>query len=155
MKFFLFTSCFLLAFVSFSQDSMKVIGIHPAIGKTISQDEKIQYKIFPEYSDTVFTGAYVLLNTDSSHTLVMNTCAGKIVKRSIDTKELDQIYYTIAEAEKIKQAEEISYVSPAEEETKEEKKKRRSEAASRGVFEVLGQVFIISLEVLLMGAFSF
>lgn len=127
------------------QDSMKVIGIHPAVGKSITKQDKIYFKIFPEYNDSIFFSAYVILNTDSTYTLAVNTINNKNIKRPIDRKELDQIHFAIDNKSK---EESIDYVQKDE-----DKKAIRKERANRTFMNVLAQIALVSFQVLLTASF--
>lgn len=145
MKRVLILLFFMLSLSAFSQDSMKVIGIHPSIGKTISKGDKVGYQLFPEYKDSVFASAYVIMNTDSSYTLSVITPANKVIKRPISTQELDEIHFKIGSKGK---AETVDYVQ-----SEPEKKAIRKERANRTFMNVIAQIALVSFQVLLTAAF--
>jgi hypothetical protein len=134
-------------------DTLKVIGIHPAVGKIISQDEKIRYHLFPEYKDSAFISARVLKYTDSTFMLSIRSVQGVEVQNHISTKQLDALYYQIDDVEKGKQPREEQYVL-TEEEKRQERKRRNKEDASEFWMEFLGQMIAVTVETLIFAALS-
>ncbi|MDF2435690.1 MAG: hypothetical protein K0Q95_66 [Bacteroidota bacterium] len=141
---FFFLSCFTQAQTA---DSGKVIGLHPSVGKIISQEEKLRYHLFPDYKDNVFQNAKVIKYNDSTFILSVSTVTGKEVQSPITTTELDDLYYQIEDAEKAKRSEE-EYVM-TEEEKKEIKKKRVRQYNSTFWYNFLAQMTILTIEVVL------
>jgi hypothetical protein len=140
--------CLLFLFIplcSASQDSLKVIGLHPSVGKSISHDDKLRYDLFPEYNDSLFSSASIILNTDSSYTLSVTALNKKTIKRPITRQEMDELYRKI---EHKAPAEATDYVQK-----ESEKKAIRKERATHTFMNVLGQIVLISLQVMLTAAF--
>jgi hypothetical protein len=132
-------------------DTSKVIGIHPAVGKSISRDEKIKYKLFPEYIDSLFESAEVTRCSDSTFLLNVRTVQGTDIHNSISTKQLDDLYYRIDDIEKVKK--EPEYVM-TEEEKKEERRKRNRQNNSDFWYDFLAQMTIATFEVIITAVLS-
>jgi|GEM_PF-5974585 len=155
MKHLLLLCLFSCSFFAKAQDpdTMKVIGIHPAVGKVISKDEKIKYRLFPEYKDSTFISARVLKSNDSTFMLSVSALHGIELNNYISTKELDALYYQIDDIEKGRQPKEEQYVQ-TDEEKKQERKRRNQEAASQFWLDVLGQMIVVTVETLILVALS-
>lgn len=134
-------------------DTMKVIGVHPAVGKAISKDEKIKYRLFPEYKDSTFVSARVLKYNDSTFMLSVTALQGIELNNYISTKQLDALYYQIDDVEKGRQPKEEQYVQ-TEEEKRLERKRRNQEAASGFWMDFLGQMIALTVETLIFAALS-
>lgn len=129
-------------------DSTKLIGIHPLVGKTISQGEKIHYKLFPEYKDSVFHSAQLFKLNDSTFQLCTKTINGTEIKSYLTTKELDELYYRIDESEKAREGKQEEYVM-TKEEKKEERRERAREANRSFWTDFLVQATIITFEAII------
>lgn len=135
------------------RDSARVIGIHPAVGKEISRNEKIRYQLFPEYKDSIFSSAAIVKLNDSTFQLSVTSIQGIQVNNHIGTKELDELFYRIDDAEKGKKIRDEEYVM-SEEEKKEQRRKRSREASSDFWYNFLAQMTIVTIETLLTIAFA-
>jgi hypothetical protein len=156
MKFFLLilSILFFLNLHARNTDSAKVIGVHPAVGKLISLDEKIKYKLFTEYKDSVFVSAQVLKLNDSTFQLSVRSIQGIEIKNHISTKQLDDLFYRIDDVEKGKKIKEEEYVM-TDEEKKEERRKRSREVSASFWYNFLAQMTILTVETLLTIAFAY
>jgi hypothetical protein len=134
-------------------DSLKVIGIHPAVGKMITRDEKIKYHLFPEYKDSIFESAQIFSLNDSTFLVSIKTINGIEVRNYISTSQLDKIYYRIDELQKGKQVPEEEYVM-TKEEKKEARKGRARDASLDFLVDFFAQMTIITLEALLTFALT-
>jgi hypothetical protein len=146
---------FLIAFILFNlvvqaqtSANAKLIGIHPAVGKTISQDEKIRYRLFPQYKDSTFESAQVFKLSDSTFLLAVKPITGSELKSPISIPELDELFYRIDEAEKNKKNVEEDYVL-SKEERKEAERKRAGNENSEFWWNFLAQMTIITLETII------
>ncbi|MCW3085889.1 MAG: hypothetical protein JWP12_3255 [Bacteroidetes bacterium] len=81
-------------------DTAKLIGLHPAVGKIISHNEKIKYRLFPEYSDNTFTSAQVFMYNDTTYLLKITQTDGNTLKDTIRTYQMDDFYTRIEDVEK-------------------------------------------------------
>lgn len=146
MKPFLLLVMFLLPFAIKAQttDSAKVIGIHPAVGKIISRDEKIKYHLFEEYKDSTFESAELFKCKDSTFLLSVKSIQGNELKSPISTKQLDDLYFKIDEVEKMqaKTADEYLQSSVA----KEAEKKKKARDNSNFWIDFFTQLTIVTIE---------
>lgn len=152
MKHFSFLLLFLLCSLAKAQtpDSAKAIGIHPAVGKSISCGEKIKYRLFTEYKDSLFKSAEVLKFNDSTYEAVIHTTKGIDVKTYLSTEEMDRLYFRIDEISKADKQHAGNFTDPSEEEEEKRiKRKQRASAAGDIFLEILGQAIIVSLQVML------
>jgi len=145
MKNLLLFFSILLSFRAVAQtDTAKVIGIHTAVGKSISQEEKIKYHLFPEYKDSLFESARIVKLNDSTYEVVVHSTGGADIKSYISTQELDGMYFRIDE---INRSDRAFAEKPAM--TEEERKKIRHRQIASTMIQVLGEVFLLSLQVAL------
>lgn len=135
-------------FFAQSPDSSKVIGIHPAVGKSISQNEKIRYHLFPQYKHVSFEQAEVLKVNDSTFVLLVKPVNGNSIKCPITIAELDELFYQIDEIEKSKRRVDDEYVI-SEEERKEAQRIRTRNDNSEFWWNFLTQMTIITFETLI------
>lgn len=80
-----------------TNDEGKVIIIHPAVGKTITADNKKQYHLFPQYKDSLFSSAEVTKYNDTTYSIAFKTITGQTIEKSATTEELNEIYHQIDE----------------------------------------------------------
>ena len=155
MKHSLLSLFVFLHLLSFSQtkDSGQVIGIHPTLGKSITQDEKARYHLFPEYQDSLFESAKIFKYNDSTFLLIIKPIHAAEITRNISTKELDAIYYKVEEDNAAVKKAENSYTM-TEEEKKAERRKQHSDYWDDALAEFFSQLFIVTIEVLITAAFS-
>ena|SRR6218665_2889343 len=152
-------SLFLVVMVcSFAQaqtnDSAKVIGIHPAVGKSISREEKISYQLFTQYKDSLFESAYVLKLSDSTYEVVVRTIRGDYIRNQISSKEMDDLYYRVDEISKAGKQQNDHFANLSEEEKKRIRKQQRADAAGEILLDFLGQMVLVTLQVLLTAALT-
>jgi hypothetical protein len=131
-----------------SSDSIKVIGIHPAVGKSISQNEKIRYKLFPQYKDESFEQAEVLKLNDSIFVLSVKPVKGNSIQCPITVNELDELFYQINKQENRKKNPDDDYVKELEEQKEAQKTKARNDN-SEFWWNFLTQMTIITFETLI------
>jgi Na+-transporting NADH:ubiquinone oxidoreductase subunit NqrC len=143
---------FLIPLLSSAQttDSGMVITLHPAVGNTITANEKKQFDLFTEYNDSLFESAQIVKYNDSTYAIRLKTIQGNFFERETDSKELHTIYEKI---ERIKPVEKDEYVENKRnsEQLKKDKQEDRINTGfqfSQMFFELL----VITLEVLV--AFS-
>ena len=122
--------------VNAQNDSLHLIGVHPAIGKVMDGNEKRTYQLLPGYIDSLFAEARVYRCADSTYRLEVTTKSGTVVSRAISTPELDEMYAAV-------QSHKHQQPSDAElrEEEEEERRRRRHDA----FMDVTGQVFVSML----------
>ena len=99
--------CFLLlasAFFAKAQntDTMRLIGIHPAVGKTIERDEKKEYHLFTDYNDSLFDYAQVFRKNDTTFRLVITSIRGSQQSYRLDTAAMNELYDRIDAVEQAK-----------------------------------------------------
>lgn len=154
MRRLFFTLFFLSFFFAKAQnaDSGRVIGIHPAVGKSISREEKIRYALFPEYKDSLFESAEIIKYNDSTFMLHVRAVQGTEITTKVSTRELDDLFYDIEKVEKSKK-EKDEYVL-TEEERKEIRRKRAKEESANFWTDFLVNMTIITFETLLTITFS-
>ncbi|MCE3279429.1 MAG: hypothetical protein K0S44_1620 [Bacteroidetes bacterium] len=131
-----------------ASDSVKVIGIHPAVGKSISRNEKIQYKLFPQYKNESFEQAEVLKLNDSTFVLAVKPVNGNSIKCPITIAELDELFYQIDKPVTRKKPLDDDYVKELEE-RKEAEKTRAKNDNSEFWWNFLTQMTIITFETLI------
>ena len=152
--FLLLLTCFIgSALFSQTLDSSKIIGIHPAVGKSITKDEKVRYHLFPEYKDSLFESAHVLKYNDTTFALVIKPINASEIVRSISTKELDALYYNVEDIEALSKKTEDAYAFSSEEK-KEGQKKHHNGYWDDALSEFLWDLFALTFEVLITAAFS-
>ncbi len=81
-------------------DTAKLIGLHPAVGKTISRDEKIKYHLFKLYDDNTFASAQIFMYNDTTYLLKITQTNGSLLQDTIRTNQMDDFYDRIDEVEK-------------------------------------------------------
>lgn len=95
---------FLLLLAGFSMraqtDSMRLIGLHPSVGKTIDRDEKIRYRLFPQYRDSLFDNAQIFTANDTTYKLVITSVSGSNAGYLIDTTMMTRLYNQIDSVDK-------------------------------------------------------
>ena len=93
------TCCLLLflPFLSFSQTSgsVKILTLHPSVGKSIDVNEKKEFSLFPDYKDSIFGSAEILKYNDSTYTIRFTTTTGKVFEKPTNTNELDAMYANV------------------------------------------------------------
>ncbi|HEX8514805.1 MAG TPA: hypothetical protein VF868_01310 [Bacteroidia bacterium] len=153
MKIFRLLFLLLLPICSHAQsfDSVKVLGIHPAVGKLITADEKVKYKLFPEYKDSTFESARVLKYNDSLFVLCVRSINGTELTKDIGTDQLDKLYYAVEELEKQKKPREDYVMS--DEEKRETERRRSRNNNSEFWWNFLAQMTILTFETLIAFAF--
>jgi len=97
----LFLCC--CGFAQAQTDSLRLIGIHPAVGKTVDRGEKIKYQLFPEYKDSIFDHAQVFTKGDTAYQLVITSIRGTQVKYAIDTTAMNTMYDQVEKVERAQQ----------------------------------------------------
>jgi hypothetical protein len=88
---------FILIFFPFSaiaqtSDSVKILTLHPSVGKSIDVKEKKEFYLFPDYKDSVFRSAEILKYNDTTYSIRFTTTTGKVFEKPTTTKELDAMY---------------------------------------------------------------
>jgi hypothetical protein len=142
---FLFLPFFLQAQTA---DSVKIITLHPSVGKSIDVKEKKEFYLFPDYNDSIFESAEILKYNDSTYTIRFKTTTGNFFEKPTNTKELDAMY---AKVDRIKPAE---YV-----ETKHDRESRRSSSRNENaewgyhVGSIILQVLLITLSILIHSSY--
>ena len=150
MKYFLLLIFCLITIITngHNPDSVKVIGLHPAIRKTISQDAKIKYHLFPEYKDSLFGSAQIIKLNDTIYHLVIHSITGTDVKATISIKELDEMYFRIDDVYASAKAQEDPYALP-EEDRKEIRRKENARKAGKIIMTVMTNIVLVSLQAFL------
>lgn len=96
MRFFV-----LLLFISLSSgilhadDTLRVVILHDTVGATIDSAEKATYHLFPFWSKEEFHHAEIIMNADSSFTLVGTMKNGSIRKLPCSKQEFKQHRYLV------------------------------------------------------------
>ena len=139
-----FISFLLLSLCANAQtDTAKLIGLHPAVGKTISRDEKIKYHLFKLYDDNTFASAQVFMYNDTTYLLKVTQTNGSLLQDTMRTNQMDDFYTRIDEVEKAK-IKDPEYAITTQEK-QETYKKHRSVADTN---QLLSDVFRITLDAL-------
>lgn len=91
---------FILIFFPFSAiaqtgDSVKILTLHPSVGKSIDVKEKKEFYLFPDYKDSVFRSAEILKYNDTAYTIRFTTTTGNVFEKPTTTKELDAMFAKI------------------------------------------------------------
>lgn len=98
---FLLIACVFFAKAQ-NSDTMKLIGIHPAVGKTIERAEKTEYHLFTDYSDSLFDYAQVFRQNDTTFRLVITSIGGTQKTYKLDTTAMNNLYDRIDDVEQAK-----------------------------------------------------
>lgn len=153
-KLFVFSLIILSSFAQAqTADSGKVIGIHPAVGKLITRDEKIRYRLFSEYKDSTFENAKIIKYNDSTFVLDVTSIQGTEIKTNVNTKQLDDLYFKIDDVVKGKSVDNDEYVK-TDQEKKEERKRRRADADRSFWYNFFAEMTILTFETILTFAFT-
>ena len=124
----IFIFLFLVSLLANAQtaDTAKLIGIHKAVGKTITRDEKIKYHLFTEYKDDTFDSAQVFRYNDTTYELRISSSNGSMVKTMIGDSQMNQLYNRIDNIENGKTIE-SDYVISAEEKKRQHDQRIKEE----------------------------
>lgn len=82
-----------LQVICISQDSIYIL--HPVIGEIIDRNEKTDYELFPEISNTRFEYSYIK-KADGNFWLKSHVFSDSLVIRQLDTTEIHQLERNIA-----------------------------------------------------------
>lgn len=138
-----------------TSDGIKIITLHPSIGKSIDALEKKEFSLFPDYKDSIFELAEIVKYNDSTYTIRFTTTTGKIFEKPVSTNELDAMYA------KVDTKKPTEYVE-TNRERKSEARERKSEdsATSRDKAEmglhignIILQVVLITLSILVQASY--
>ncbi len=149
----LFILLFLVSLLANAQtaDTAKLIGIHKAVGKTITRDEKIKYQLFTEYKDDTFDSAQVFRYNDTTYELRIASSNGSILKTAITGSQMDEMYNHIDNIVNGK-TQEGDYVITAEEKKRQHDqriKEERSQFWTNFLINMAAATFEIVLNVIL------
>ncbi|MCW3085888.1 MAG: hypothetical protein JWP12_3254 [Bacteroidetes bacterium] len=131
-------------------DTAKLIGIHTAVGKTITRDEKIKYQLFPEYNDREFDSAQIFRYNDTTYELRIASSNGSMIKTVISNSRMDDLYNRIDNIENGKTIE-GDYVITAEEKKRQHDqrvKAERSEFWTSFLGDMVSATVEITMEVI-------
>ena len=106
----------LLTFATQAQvsDTAKLIGLHPAVGKVIDRDEKMKYRLFPDYDDRLFEKAELYSMNDTAYLLVITSVSGTKMKYHVNEVLMDKLYEQVDAIDR-KQYKDWDYASNARE----------------------------------------
>lgn len=133
-----------------TSDGVKILTLHPSVGKSIDVNEKKEFYLFPDYNDSVFKSAEILKYNDSTYTIRFTATTGKVFEKPTNTNELDAMYA------KVDSKKPTEYVE-TKQERKSEERERRSEQnrtsrdnAEMGfhIGNIILQVVLITLSIL-------
>ena len=145
----LFILLFILSLAANAQtaDTAKLIGIHMAVGKTITRDEKIKYQMFPQYNNEEFDSAQVFRYNDSTYELRISASNGSVVKTRIGNSQMDDMYNRIDDIENGK-TQESDYVM-TDQEKKKQHDQRIKEDHSQFWTDFLINMSIVTFEIVI------
>lgn len=125
-----------------TDDSIKIITLHPSVGNSIDVHEKKMFYLFSDYKDSIFESAEILKYNDSTYTFRFKTTNGKILEKPTNKHELDEMY---AKIDRIKP---VEYVKTEHE--KEARKRSSGNAKAEfgyNLANVLLEITLITLSV--------
>lgn len=150
MKKINFFILFILPLFSLAQtaERIKVITLHPSVGKSIDVNEKREFYLFPDYNDSIFESAEILKYNDSIYFIRFKTTNGKEFEKPTNTNELDQMFA------KVESRKPRDYVeSNDEKETRRRQVHNHNEAIGLHIGNVILQVLLITLTILAQASY--
>lgn len=126
------------------------VSFHPSVGNSISVDEKKQFGLFPEYTDSLFKSAELISDDTITLSIVFTTTSGQTFEKVISEQERDEIYKKIeliSPFESVVEHGDDDYVVKKEDAGDKIKRKDHSAAVLTAV-EITLNVLFVFLEVL-------
>ncbi|OFY85257.1 MAG: hypothetical protein A3F72_04445 [Bacteroidetes bacterium RIFCSPLOWO2_12_FULL_35_15] len=137
-----------------TSDGIKIITLHPSIGKSIDAQEKKEFFLFPDYKDSIFESAEILKYNDSTYAIRFTTITGKVFEKPVNTNELDAMFA------KVDSKKPNEYVETNRERTSEAKERKSEGTTSRDKAEmglhvgnIILQVVLITLSILVRASY--
>ncbi len=131
-----------------TSESIKILTLHPSVGKLIDVKEKKDFYLFPEYKDSLFESAEILKYNDSTYTIRFKTTSGTVFEKPTSIHELDAMY---AKVDSKRPAE---YVEPKKDrEGRKNKEGRDNSQLGLHIGNVILQVVLITLSILIQASY--
>jgi len=154
MKFILFGLTLLFPLFGISQEKIngKVMELHSSVGSVITVDEKQKFNLFPEYKDSLFQSAMLIMHADSTYAfLIKPTVRTQSFERETNLQEMDEMKKKI---EQISPSPSISYNDSTQIYYSNKENSQLSPAAQRVALGVLDFVIRGILYIAINEAFS-